>query len=43
MLRETVNALKDKAAEEPVDPATYNRQSLKEMITNIEGLLDQFD
>jgi len=43
MLRETINALKVKAEEEPVGPATFERSSLKEQIAQIEGLLDQFD
>jgi hypothetical protein len=43
MLRETVNALKVKAEEAPVGPAAFDRHSLKEQISRIEGLLVQFD
>ena len=43
ILRETANALKVKAEKPPDSPHAYSRSSLKELVANIEGLLDKFD
>ncbi len=43
MLRETVNALKVKAEQEPDSPLAMDRHDLKEKLAEIEELLDKFD
>jgi hypothetical protein len=43
MLRDLTNALKIKAEQEPVDRVAIDRHSLKEQLTQIEGLLAKFD
>jgi hypothetical protein len=43
MLRETVNALKIKAGQEPDSPIAMNRHELKKKLAEIEDLLKQFD
>ena len=43
MLRETINAIKVKAEEEPSERVAFDRASLKAQVTQIESLLAQFD
>jgi hypothetical protein len=43
ILRETVDALKVKAGQEPDSSAAMNRYELKDKLAEIEELLDKFD